>query len=372
MQIRATQRRHRRLVRQIQAVQRLVQQQQPRRAPAPGRSAVAAARRPTARPIGRLAYALRTDQLDRLRHALGICLPALSRTAPLRHRQRHAPAVAVAARAAPRPRRAAACPRRTPRRCGRYPICAFASPAGRARAPSTLPALSGSIAQQPPSAASTCPTRSARAARRTRRPPCSCSPRSRRSARRRSRLRPAQLDRRVPSARYTGYASLHPSRLIAPSPLAARASALRARSTCHCSKVSDAGRERLGHGRDRDAARSARSALTRCTSGRDVLAVEHPHLDLARSPARSTVCLSCGGHVGALGDRLREAVRGQQLQPEVFAERLEDALAVADRHARVARADLRCAAGCSARAPCVSKRCSCAAKYAASAGSSRS
>ena len=44
-------------------------------------------------------------------------------------------------------------------------------------------------------------------------------------------------------------------------------------------------------------------------------------------------------HVGSLGDRLREAVWRQQLQTERLTERLEDALAVADRHSCVARPD---------------------------------
>ena len=98
-------------------------------------------------------------------------------------------------------------------------------------------------------------------------------------------------------------------------------------------------RERLGDGRDRDV-RGARKFVDPLHIGGHVLAVEHPHLDLAIFGLAIHSALVLGGHFAALGDRLGEAVGRQQLQVKVFAETLEDALAVAHRHPGVARADL--------------------------------
>src|SRR4029077_12215980 len=64
-----------------------------------------------------------------------------------------------------------------------------------------------------------------------------------------------------------------------------------------------------------------------------------PIFDLTLRCLRINRLLVLRVHVGALGDRLREAVRRQQLEVKVFAEGPEDALAVADRYAREACTD---------------------------------
>ena len=72
---------------------------------------------------------------------------------------------------------------------------------------------------------------------------------------------------------------------------------------------------------------------------RHVLTVVDPDLDFAALAWSIDGLLVLRRDVGALGDRLGEAVRRRQLQAEVFAERLEDALAVADRDTFVLGAD---------------------------------
>src|SRR6185437_837786 len=99
------------------------------------------------------------------------------------------------------------------------------------------------------------------------------------------------------------------------------------------------GGERLAHGGDRDT-RLAREIVDALHFRSHVLAVEHPDLDLALARLFVDGPLVGSGHFGAVGDRPGEPVGGQQPQPERFAERAEDALAVADRRALVARADL--------------------------------
>ena len=129
-------------------------------------------------------------------------------------------------------------------------------------------------------------------------------------------------------------------------PVAVWSAACRLRSwaSCHCSNVAEAGDEGLGDRRDRDVLR-ARELVDALDVRRGVLAVVDPHVDRVAFDLAVDRLLVRRAHVGALGDRLGEAVGGQQREAQVFAEGPEDALAVAHRHARVACPDLRAQAG---------------------------
>jgi hypothetical protein len=99
------------------------------------------------------------------------------------------------------------------------------------------------------------------------------------------------------------------------------------------------GRERLGDGRDRDVVRAADRVDPLDVRGR-VLAVVDPDLDQSVLRLAVDRLLVLRADLGALGNRVGEAVRRDQLQADRRAERPEDALAVADRHASEAAADL--------------------------------
>ena len=72
---------------------------------------------------------------------------------------------------------------------------------------------------------------------------------------------------------------------------------------------------------------------------RDVLAIEDPHLYLARGRLSVDRALVLRRDVGALRYRFGEARRSHEAQPKALAERFEDALAVAHRGARRVGAD---------------------------------
>ena len=87
-------------------------------------------------------------------------------------------------------------------------------------------------------------------------------------------------------------------------------------------------------------ARPARGRVAWSTSGVTFWLLKTQTLTWCRRSCRSTVSLSLDADLAALGDRLGEAGRREEPQAEARAERLEDALAVADGHAGEAAADL--------------------------------
>ena len=127
-----------------------------------------------------------------------------------------------------------------------------------------------------------------------------------------------------------------------------------ARATCHCSKLSPAG-DSVSVTVTIGMPAAAASWLTRCTSGVTFWAVEDPDLDQVRAgpggrPSRLSAAVTSVPSAIAFA----KLYGRQQAQAEGLAERLEDALAVADRRRRgSARGSARSARG-RGRAPLVS------------------
>ncbi len=345
--MRLKQRRDRRLVGKVEAVQRLVEDQHPRAADerlGDQQPLLLAARALADRPLG---VGARADQLDHLptRAREPRATLALKRAA---EGQRHAPAVARRGRGGRGRRRASAWPSRSRALREVADRARCARPAGR-RAP--RPSLQPSVGRgrAAPSAASTCRRRWVRAPRRTRRSDrrrTSTSAPDRAAATERSPSGSA-LAADAPSAR--GLIALASRRLVE--------RPLEAFELCHLPLLEGVARrrERLGDGGDRDVTARARCALTRWTSGVTFWLLKTQTLISRSSAWRSTVSLVLRAHFGALGDRLDEAVGRQQLQAEALAEWLEDALAVADRRRPRSGGGSRRAARCSGRARRVSK-----------------
>ncbi len=132
------------------------------------------------------------------------------------------------------------------------------------------------------------------------------------------------------------------SRAHLPVACAARAGRLRSCATCHCSKVAEAG-ESVSVTVVIGMCARARELVDALHVRRGVLAVVDPDLDrVAVATWRSTVCLSAALTSVPSAIALAKLYGVSSFRPSVFAERLEDALAVAHRHAaRSARGSAR-------------------------------